>query len=141
MASVYAGVAQQSAVYSLVGSILPGFILSGLYVGYITIRCYINPSLGPALPVEERVDFPEKLRLLRNTISPILLIILVLGVIFLGIATPVEAAGIGTFGALFVSGLHRRLTWTAVQEARSEAHTSALQSLMRISYAVFCLKK
>ena len=42
---------------------------------------------------------------------------LVLGVIFVGIATPVEAAGIGTFGALFVSALHRRLNWPAVQEA------------------------
>ncbi len=59
----------------------------------------------------------EKLRLLKNTIAPILLIILVLGVIFVGIATPVEAAGIGTFGALFVSALHRRLNWPAVQEA------------------------
>lgn len=117
MAIVYAVVAQQSLGELLVGSIFPGFMLSGLYVGYITLRCYINPSLGPALPVEERVDFAEKLRLLRNTISPILLIILVLGVIFLGIATPVEAAGIGTFGALFVSALHRRLTWIAVQEA------------------------
>ena len=71
-----------------------------MYVVYITVRCYINPSLGPALPIEERVDFREKLRLLRNTIAPILLILLVLGVIFIGIATPVEAAGIGTFGAL-----------------------------------------
>jgi len=88
-----------------------------MYVAYITIRCYINPSLGPALPPEERVDFKEKLRLLKGTIAPLLLIILVLGVIFVGIATPVEAAGIGTFGALFVSALHRRLTWPAIQEA------------------------
>ncbi|HYU11193.1 MAG TPA: TRAP transporter large permease subunit, partial [Stellaceae bacterium] len=55
--------------------------------------------------------------LLKNTIAPILLILLVLGIIFIGIATPVEAAGIGTFGALFVSALHRRLTWPAIQEA------------------------
>ena len=117
MAIVYAVVAQQSLGELLVGSIFPGFLLSGMYVAYITIRCYINPSLGPALPVEERVDFREKLRLLKGTIAPLLLIILVLGVIFVGIATPVEAAGIGTFGALFVSALHRRLTWPAIQEA------------------------
>ena len=59
----------------------------------------------------------EKLRLLRKTIAPILLIALALGVIFLGIATPVEAAGIGTFGALFVCALHRRLNWIPVREA------------------------
>ena len=117
MAIVYAVVAQQSLGELLVGSIFPGFLLSGLYVGYILIRCQINPKLGPPLPPEERVDFRQKLGLLRNTIAPILLIVLVLGVIFLGIATPVEAAGIGTFGALFVSALHRRLNWLAIQEA------------------------
>jgi tripartite ATP-independent transporter DctM subunit len=46
-----------------------------------------------------------------------MLIAVVVGVIFSGIATPVEAAGIGTFGALFVAAMHRRLTWTAIQEA------------------------
>jgi tripartite ATP-independent transporter DctM subunit len=117
MAIVYAVVAQQSLGELLMGSVFPGFLLSGLYVGYITLRCYINPSLGPALPVEERVNMREKLRLLRNTITPVLLIILVLGVIFLGIATPVEAAGIGSFGAFAVCALHRRLSWTAIHEA------------------------
>src|SRR5919198_197441 len=117
MAIVYAVVAQQSLGELLVGSIFPGFLLSGLYIAYILIRCYINPKLGPALPPEERVSTREKLRLLQNTIAPILLILLVLGVIFVGIATPVEAAGIGTFGALFVSALHRRLNWPSVEEA------------------------
>lgn len=117
MAIVYAVVAQQSLGELLVGAVFPGFLLSGLYIAYITIRCYINPSLGPALPAEERVDFKEKLRLLKKTIAPLLLILLVLGIIFLGIATPVEAAGIGTFGALFVSALNRRLNWPAIEEA------------------------
>ena len=96
MAIVYAVVAQQSLGELLIGSVFPGLLLSGLYIGYVTLRCYINPALGPALPVEERVSLREKLRLLRNTITPMLLIMLVLGVIFFGIATPVEAAGIGT---------------------------------------------
>ncbi|MBX6322219.1 MAG: TRAP transporter large permease subunit [Rhodospirillaceae bacterium] len=117
MAIVYAVVAQQSLGELLVGSIFPGFLLSGLYVSYVTVRCYLNPKLGPALPPEERVSFVDKLRLLRGTIAPILLIVLVLGVIFVGIATPVEAAGIGTFGALFVSSLHRRLSWPGVRDA------------------------
>jgi tripartite ATP-independent transporter DctM subunit len=117
MAIVYAVVAQQSLGELLVGSVFPGLLLSGLYVLYITIRCYVNPKLGPALPPEERVDFREKLRLLRGTIMPILLIVLVLGIIFLGIATPVEAAGIGTFGAFIVCAAHRRLTWATIEEA------------------------
>src|SRR3954464_14845451 len=117
MAIVYAVVAQQSLGELLIGSIFPGLLLSGIYIAYVTLRCYINPSLGPALPLEERVSFPEKLRLLRNTITPVIVILLVLGVIFFGIATPVEAAGIGTFGALVVSALHRRLTWVALYDA------------------------
>src|SRR5678815_2664111 len=71
MAIVYAVVAQQSLGELLIGSIFPGLLLSGMYVLYITARCYINPSLGPALPLEERVDMREKLRLLRNTITPV----------------------------------------------------------------------
>lgn len=117
MAIVYAVVAQQSLGELLIGSIFPGLLLSGLYVAYVTLRCYLNPALGPALPLEERVDFAQKLRLLSKTITPVLLIVLVLGVIFFGIATPVEAAGIGSFGAFGVAALHRRLSWTAVHEA------------------------
>ena len=117
MAIVYAVVAQQSLGELLVGAVFPGLMLSGMYIVYVTIRCYINPSLGPPLPVGERVSWAEKMRLLKQTITPILLIMLVLGVIFVGIATPVEAAGIGTFGALFVCALHRRLSWVALREA------------------------
>jgi len=117
MAIVYAVVAQQSLGELLIGSVFPGLLLSGMYIAYITIRCYIDPSLGPALPPEERVSLREKVRLLRNTVAPIGLILLVLGVIFFGIATPVEAAGIGTFGALFVCALNRRLNWVTLNEA------------------------
>ena len=117
MAIVYAVVAQQSLGELLVGSVFPGFLLSGMYVAYVTIRCYLNPKLGPPLAPEERVGFVEKVRLLRRTVMPVLLIVLVLGVIFLGIATPVEAAGIGTFGAFIVCAAHRRLTWETIREA------------------------
>ncbi|WP_046864452.1 TRAP transporter large permease [Microvirga massiliensis] len=117
MAIVYAVVAQQSLGELLVGAVFPGFLLSGLYITYVTVRCYINPKLGPALPRNERVNFAEKIRLLRGTVMPILLILLVLGVIFFGIATPVEAAGIGTFGAFIVCAVHRRLTWDTIRDA------------------------
>jgi tripartite ATP-independent transporter DctM subunit len=133
MAIVYAVVAQQSLGELLIGSIFPGLLLSGMYIVYITIRCYINPKLGPALPIEERVSFKEKLRLLRNTIAPILLILLVLGVIFFGIATPVEAAGIGTFGALAVCALNRRLNWVNIHEA-SMATLKATSMVMWIFF-------
>ena len=117
MAIVYSVVAQQSLGELLAGSVFPGLLLCGLYILYITVTCIIDPSKGPPLPVEERVGWAEKLRLLKGTIAPILLIAIALGVIFLGIATPVEAAGIGTFGAIFVCALHRRLNWLTIREA------------------------
>ncbi len=117
LAIIFAVVAQQSVGELFVGAVFPGLILSGFYILYVTARCYLKPSMGPALPVEERVDLPAKIKLLKGIIAPILLIILVLGVIFTGIATPVEAAGIGTFGAIFVAAMHRRLTWLAIRQA------------------------
>jgi len=117
LAILFAVVAQQSVGDLFIGAVLPGLILSGLYILYVTARSYINPAVGPALPLAERVSLREKVRLLRGIITPILLIVLVLGVIFTGVATPVEAAGIGTFGAVFVAAMHRRLSWTAVREA------------------------
>src|SRR5215204_2050770 len=57
MAIVYAVVAQQSLGELLAGSVFPGLLLSGLYIVYITIRCMVNPLLGPPLPPEERVSF------------------------------------------------------------------------------------
>jgi tripartite ATP-independent transporter DctM subunit len=117
LAIIYAVVAQQSVGELYIGAVLPGLLLSGLYMTYALIRCYINPTMGPALPKEERLTFKEKLVLLRSMIAPIILIVLVLGLIFTGMATPVESAGVGSFGAVVVAALHRRLTFNAVKEA------------------------
>lgn len=129
MAILIALVIGQSIGELFVGAIFPGLLLSGLYIAYITARCFINPANGPALPPEERLSVVEKITLLREIIAPIGLVLLVLGVIFTGAATPVEAAGIGTFGALFVMGLHRRLTWAAIREA----------AIMTLKYTVMVL--
>ena len=117
LAIIFAVVAQQSVGELFIGAFFPGFLLSGMYILYVTGRSYMNPTFGPAVPPEERVDIRTKIRLLRGIIAPIILVCLVLGVIFSGIATPVEAAGIGTFGALVVAAFARRLTWTNIYEA------------------------
>ena len=117
LAILFAVVAQQSVGELFIGAVFPGLLLSGMYILYVTARSYIDPAKGPALAPEERVSAREKLRLLQGIITPVILVILVLGVIFSGIATPVEAAGIGTFGALVVAALYRRLSWQGVREA------------------------
>lgn len=133
LAILFAVVAQQSVGDLFIGAIIPGLLLSGLYIFYVTARSYIDPNAGPALPPEERVDWREKLRLMRGVFAPVLLIVLVLGVIFTGIATPVEAAGIGTFGAVFVAAMHRRLHWPAVKEAA----TTTLKASAMVLWIIF----
>jgi len=110
LAILYAVVAQQSVGELYAGSVVPGLMLAGLYVAYVLIRSLLNPAIGPAVPVEERLSLGAKLILLRGLIAPILLVIIVLGLLFTGVATPVEAAGLGSFGAMIVALIHGRLT-------------------------------
>ena len=117
LAIIYAVVAEQSVGELFIGAVIPGLMLSGMYIAYVVLRSYLNPSLGPPIPVEERVSNAEKLRLIGKMSAPIALIVVVLGVIFTGVATPVEAAGIGTFGAFIVAAIHRQLDWHTVREA------------------------
>jgi len=117
LAIIYAVVAEQSVGELFIGAVIPGLMLSGLYILYVTVRSYINPRLGPPIPMEERISTREKVRAMGNMSAPIALIIVVLGVIFTGVATPVEAAGIGTFGAFIVAAIHRKLDWYTISEA------------------------
>ena len=117
LAIIFAVVAQQSVGELFIGAFIPGFLLSGMYILYVTVRSYMNPDFGPAIPKEERINTKQKPLLLKGILAPIILVFLVLGVIFTGVATPVEAAGIGTFGALVVAALARRLSWTNLRNA------------------------
>ncbi|WP_299816718.1 TRAP transporter large permease subunit [uncultured Roseibium sp.] len=117
LAIIYAVVAEQSVGELFIGAVVPGLMLSGLYILYVIVSCVIDPKKGPPIPEEERIPFKEKMRLLSNMSAPIVLIVIVLGVIFTGVATPVEAAGIGTFGAIIVAAIHRNLDWQTLREA------------------------
>ncbi len=117
LAIIYAVVAEQSVGELFIGAVFPGLLLSGMYILYVTARSYMNPELGPPIPLEERIDMHEKLRLTRKMAAPIILILVVFSVLFSGAATPVEAAGIGTFGSFIVAALHGQLDWVTIREA------------------------
>lgn len=121
LAILFAVIAQQSVGELFIGAVVPGLILSSLYILYVSLATTVKPEWGPPLPREERVDTRAKVRLLGNMFAPLVLVVLVLGIIFAGIATPVEAAGVGTFGALVVAAMHRRLT---IDNVRSAAMTT-----------------
>ncbi len=99
------------------GGILPGLLLAGLFIIYIGVRAAIQPKLAPALPIEERATWREKVASLKDVILPVLLVILVLGVIFTGVASPTEAAGIGAGGSLACAAIYRTVTWSLVKKA------------------------
>lgn len=116
MMIMFGFIALESVGRLFAGGILPGLLLVVLFIIYIAIRCYLKPDLGPSLPVEERANLKEKIISLRGIILPILLIILVLGSIFSGFATPTEGAAVGAFGAMLCAAIYRRLTWETLKE-------------------------
>ncbi len=99
------------------GGMTAGLVIVALFVAYILIACAIWPRLGPAVPVEDRVTLPEKIAALRSVVLPIALVVVVLGSIIGGAATPSEAAGLGAFGAMLCAATKRRLTWSTVFDA------------------------
>ena len=99
------------------GGVIPGLILSLLYVAYIVIRTSFQPNLAPPMPPEERGTFRQKVVSLKSLVLPGLLIATVLGTIFLGIASPTEAAAAGAVGAVVCAAIHGRLNVAMFKEA------------------------
>ena len=114
---LYCSIGRLSVGKMFLGGIIPGLILSLLYMSYIGIRCYFNPTLGPALSSDENVSWNEKLIALKDSILPIILVLLVLGSIFFGAATPTEASAMGASGAVLVSIIYRKFSWLVLKEA------------------------
>jgi len=114
---LYAFLARVSVGRLFAAGIFPGLVLASMFAIYIGIRCYLQPNMGPPLPPEDRFTWKEKLVSLRGLILPVVLIVLVLGLIFLGITSTTEASAVGAFGALVCAALHRRLNWTLIKNA------------------------
>ena len=102
------------------GAIIPGLILSFLYISYVLIRCWFRPQDGPPLSKEERKAVSGKklaIMTMKSLVPPMILILGVLGSIFAGIATPTEAAGVGAFLALLMNLAYGTFTWSAFKTA------------------------
>jgi tripartite ATP-independent transporter DctM subunit len=125
-----------------VGSLLPGLMLAGLYALYVVVVAFVNPQAAPALPAEER-DIPA-MELLGQValvmMPPLVLIVLVLGSIFFGVATPTEAGALGAVGAMGLAALHRRLTWRALRATMDETtKLTAMVVFLLIGSTAFAL--
>jgi tripartite ATP-independent transporter DctM subunit len=100
------------------GGALPGFITALFYLLYIGIRCYYQPHLAPRVGGD--TSWKAKVIALKDIALPSLLVVLVLGSIFMGIATPTEAAGIGALGSLIVCVVYGRLSWNVIADSCRE---------------------
>ena len=118
MLIVYAVIAQLSPLRLFAAAIFPGLMLAGLYIIYVVVRAYLNPSLAPKPPAEE---IPPRAQILREVAVSFLplfsLIILVLGTILAGLATPAEAAAVGAFGSIVLSYFYKSLKWKNFKES------------------------
>jgi tripartite ATP-independent transporter DctM subunit len=112
MLIVYSVIAQLSPLRLFAAAIFPGLMLAGLYIVYAVSRAYLNPSIAPRPPAEDIPPTTEILKEVLFSFVPLFaLIMLVLGTILAGIATPAEAAAAGAFGALILSYFYKTLKW------------------------------
>jgi tripartite ATP-independent transporter DctM subunit len=108
-----------SIIKLFAAAIVPGLLLSGLYIGYTMIRSHLDPSLGPPLPHDQRAtSFGQVVREFAAGIVPLATIMFAaLGSIIFGLATPTEAAAMGASGAVLLTIFYRRLSWRALRDA------------------------
>jgi tripartite ATP-independent transporter DctM subunit len=127
---IYGLIANVSISDLFLAAVFPALLLAGLYASYVVVRCTLNPSLAPSYGDQALLDAapqstqppPEPSNLYERLVllSPIIIIVLVLGSLYAGVATPTEAASMGVLGAIVSAALNQRLTATGLWEATQQ---------------------
>jgi len=114
---LYGMIARQNVGRLWMAGVFPGLLLAFLFIAYILIRCKINPSMGPALSLEERqkISWKERFVLLRAGIVPILIMVSMTGLFLAGITSLVECSAAGAAATTLAAAIKRRLTWKVMQ--------------------------
>jgi tripartite ATP-independent transporter DctM subunit len=111
---IYGSMTAQSIGQLFLAGVLPGAMVSGLFMSYILIRAILNPRLTPGA---RHYTYRDVFKGLAQIIPTGLLIFCILGLIYLGVTTPTEAGAIGVAGALAVTALYKKMSWNAIREA------------------------
>jgi tripartite ATP-independent transporter DctM subunit len=130
LAVILASLGKFSVGKLLVGIIVPGVLLACVYATYIVVRCTLQPALAPAYVVERT---PMTLRLrdtLLYVIPPLSMIAVVIGTLFVGIATPTEAAALGALLSFGLAAGYGKLTWPVIQKAVGSATSLSVMVLL-----------
>lgn len=101
-----------------IGSVIPGLMMAGAFAAHVLIVSFLKPDVAPALPAEVREIGGKALakRVFQVMLPPFVLILLVLGSIFFGIATPTEAGAVGCAGAIALAAANRQLTLESLRQ-------------------------
>jgi tripartite ATP-independent transporter DctM subunit len=124
------------------GAIGPSILQTLIFILFIAVLSYFKPHLMPALPAEARTlkGWALANRVLWGMVPSVVLIFLVLGTIFMGLATPTEAGAMGAVGAILLAALHRRLTWPLVKQGmETTMRITAMVTFILIGSTVFSL--
>lgn len=140
MLILYGATAGVSVPKLYAGALFPGLLLAGLYMVYVIIRCTLNPALAPRLPKEQTdVPWSKVIWALMTSFFPLTILIMsVLGAIFFGLATPTEAAAVGSLGSLILAAAYRSLSFGKVRESVIlTARTSAMVCWLFVGSYIF----
>lgn len=120
-----------------VGAMIPSLVLTGLFAVFIAALALFQPRLLPSVPIQARVTWSE---ILSALVPPLVLIFLVLGTIFIGLATPTEAGAMGAAGALLLAVAKKRLSWLLLkQSVESTAQLTTFVMFVLIGSSLFSL--
>ncbi len=135
LAVLFGAIGEMSIAKLLIAIILPGILMAFLYASYIVIRCWLQPEIAPPYDVEP-CSAKDKLVAIAKYVLPLgLVIFLVVGVIFLGIATPTEAAATGCLGTFILAAGYRTLSWTMTRKSFKNAFKITVMMLTIIAAA------
>lgn len=135
LAVLFGAIAEISIGKLLIAIILPGILMAFLYAAYIIIRCWLQPDIAPTYDVKP-TPLAEKIIALVKFVLPLgIIIFLVVGVIFAGVATPTEAAATGCLGTFVLAAAYGSLTWDMVKKSFKNAFRITVMMLMIIASA------
>ncbi|SIT72419.1 TRAP transporter large permease [Edaphobacillus lindanitolerans] len=118
---VYGAITGVSVSSLFAGGLSSGILLILMFIAYILFRAYRKDDVAPALAKKDRATTEEKFASLKSVFLPMLLIVLVLGSIFTGAATPTEGAAVGVLGTVLIGVISKRLNWTKMKESIYES--------------------
>ena len=115
----------------LISGIVPGFLMAVMYIGYIAVRCAMQPSLAPDY-VPEMVPWSDRIKAFSKYVLPFgVIIFVVTGLIFAGMATPTESAAMGVLATAAVVAAYRKLSWSVLRKS--------VNSTLRITVMMFMI--